>query len=178
MHYWFFSDWSRQSQTHPSSFKLSRFIRLRQAVGNSKVYYCIGWAEGVFWSVSQGSDCLWIQVARAKWQHPGATACNRSGNDLREYNKVLPHPPPWPTALITLALNLYFISKRHPNSQVDGRYGVWVKLAAWNVLQGINIRLVKWTITIDKTGFNICFFACIAWTHPMSWKQVMGNDAW
>ena len=122
----FFSDWSRQSQTHPRSFRLSRFIGLRKAVGHCKVYYCMECSESVFWSVSQGSDCLWIQVARAKWQHPGATACNRSGNDLREYNKVLPHPPPWPTALITLALNLYFISKRHPNSQVDGRYGVWV----------------------------------------------------
>ena len=32
MHYWFFSDWSRQTQTHPRSFRFGRFIRLRQAV--------------------------------------------------------------------------------------------------------------------------------------------------
>ena len=35
-------------------------------------------------------------------------------------------------------------------------------MAAWHVLQGINIRLFKWTITIGKNGFNICFIAYIA----------------
>ena len=88
----------------------------RQCKQEAIVEYCRGCYESSTWSVSQGSGCLWIQVARAKWQHPGATACNRSGKSLIEYNKVLPRPPPWPTATFTSTLNLILILQAAPHS--------------------------------------------------------------
>ena len=64
MHYCFISDWSKQSKNHVRRFELSRLTVLMRGKG-STVLYCKMWIDSETWSVSQGSECLWIQVARA-----------------------------------------------------------------------------------------------------------------
>ena len=112
-----------ESKTNVRRFELGRSTSLMRGDLTTVLYCRVGFDSEV-WSVSQGSECLWIQVARAKWLHPGAAACNRSGNNLREYNKVQSRSPPWPTALITSTLNLEIISKRHHKPRFEGRYSI------------------------------------------------------
>ena len=64
MHYCFISDWSKQGKNHLRRFWLSRLTVLMRGKG-STVLYCRMGIDSETWSVSQGSECLWIQVARA-----------------------------------------------------------------------------------------------------------------
>ena len=143
MHYWFFSDWSRQTQTHPRSFRFSRFIRLRQAVVTVR---CI-----VVWSelkVSSG--------ASAKDQIACESKSRGQSDSTQEPPLATAQAMTWESTTKychTLLLDLLHSSPQHStynSSQKDTlvhrtMVGMLYEshLEAWHVLQSVDDRLVK-----------------------------------